>query len=130
MPHGRVLRELAASHMTLCVLDDVPGTERIYPAKVFELMHLGRPVLTLAPPGSALARLAERHRLGPLIHPRDEEAIASTLETSIARFDRGETAVDSWQNAPGTERYDRRALAGEFAEILRAAAADARRRGS
>lgn len=130
VPHRRVLRELAASHMTLCVLDDVPGSERIYPAKIFELMHLGRPVLTLAPPGSALARLAERHRLGPLVHPRDEEAIASALEAHLDRFDRGEYAADSWQNASGIDRYDRRALAGEFAEILRTAAADAGRRRS
>src|SRR5262249_30997160 len=36
VPHGRVLRELSASHLTLCLLDDVPGSERVYPAKIFE----------------------------------------------------------------------------------------------
>lgn len=130
VPHADVLRELAASHMTLCVLDDVPGTERIYPAKVFELMHLGRPVLTLAPRDSALARLAERHRLGPVAHPRDEETIALVLQRVLEGFDRGDRAADPWRNASEIGRYDRRALAGEFAEILRTAAADASRRGS
>jgi len=130
VPHAEVLRELARSHMTLCVLDDVPGTERIYPAKVFELMRLGRPVLTLAPSGSALARLAERHRLGPLAQPRDEEAIALALQRSLENFDRGDHAIEPWRNASEIGRYDRRALAGEFAEILKTAAADASRRGS
>lgn len=130
VPHANVLRELASSHMTLCVLDDVPGAERIYPAKVFELMHLGRPVLTLAPSGSALARLAERHHLGPVAHPRDEEAIVSALQTGLEHFHRGACVLDPWRNASAIRRYDRRALAGEFAEILRTAARDAGRRGS
>src|SRR5262249_40574370 len=61
--HARVIPELSASHMVLCLLDDVPGAERIYPAKIFELMLIERPVLTLAPPG-ALAELVRTHRLG------------------------------------------------------------------
>ncbi|HEY2515724.1 MAG TPA: glycosyltransferase, partial [Polyangiaceae bacterium] len=48
----RVIPELSASHLVLCLLDDVHGADRIYPAKIFELMHLGRPCLTLAPQGA------------------------------------------------------------------------------
>jgi glycosyltransferase involved in cell wall biosynthesis len=133
VPHDDVLRELAASHLTLCLLDDVSGAERVYPAKIFELMRLGRPVMTLAPPGSALARLVAGHDLGPLEHPRDEHAIAATLEDHLRAFQRSDNAPAAWQKAPGIERYgryDRRALAGEFAEILREAASRARRPGS
>jgi glycosyltransferase involved in cell wall biosynthesis len=136
VPHAQVLRELSASHLTVCILDAVAGAERIYPAKIFELMHLGRPVLTLAPPASALARLAHEHALGPVVHPRDEAAIASAIVERIEPFVRGEILPEAWRNAanatnaPSTKRYDRRALAGEFAEILHGAASAARRRGS
>jgi glycosyltransferase involved in cell wall biosynthesis len=130
VPHDRVLHELAASHVALCLLDDVPGAERVYPAKIFELMHLGRPILTLAPPTSALARLVERHALGIVIHPRDEEAIASEFERRLSQFEHGHYRLDAWRNATGVRRYHRRALAGEFAQILREAASCARRRGS
>ncbi len=130
IPHDDVLRELAASHMTLCLLDDVAGAERIYPAKIFELMRLGRPVMTLAPPASTLARLVARHDLGPIAHPRDEHAIAGLLEERLRAFQGSDNAPATWQKAPGIERYDRRALAGEFAEILREAASSARRPGS
>ncbi len=126
--HARVVTELAASHATLCLLDDVAGAERIYPAKIFELMRLGRPVLTLAPPGSALARLVERHALGPVVHPRDEEGIASDLEQRLKAFHRDDYRLDAWRNATDIRRYDRRALAGEFAEVLRDAASAGRRR--
>jgi glycosyltransferase involved in cell wall biosynthesis len=130
VPHGRVLYELAASHVALCVVSDAPGTERIYPAKIFELMHLGRPVLTLAPPESAVARLVGAHGMGPVVHPCDEVAIAGALATHLRAFARGENFPAPWRNAPTLARFDRRALAGEFAEILREAASQRRRPGS
>jgi glycosyltransferase involved in cell wall biosynthesis len=130
VPHGEVVRALAASHMCLCILDDAPGAERIYPAKIFELMRLGRAVLTLAPPGSALAKLAARHGLGPVVHPRDEEGIAGVLFAGLHEAARRPFSAPAWRNAPEIARYDRRALAGEFAEILRDVAVQAGRRGS
>ena len=128
--HDEVLGRLSASHMTVCILDDVAGADRVYPAKIFELMRLGRPVLVLAPRPSALAHLVERHGLGPVVHPRDEEAIASVLQGALEAFQRGDADGYTWRNASSLSRYDRRALAGEFAEILRDAAAHAGRRGS
>jgi glycosyltransferase involved in cell wall biosynthesis len=129
VPHADVLHHLSASHATLCLLDDVPGAERIYPAKIFELMRLRRTVLTLAPPASALARLVARHGLGPVAHPRDAAAIAALLDDWIRAFERG-SVPRSLPNSEGVERYDRRALAGEFAHILRDAASRGRRRAA
>jgi hypothetical protein len=122
VPHAEVVLELARSHMTVCLLADVPGAESIYPAKVFELMHLGRPVLTLAPERSAIARLVARHDLGPRAHPGDAAAIATLLDARLRAFRRGDNAPVPWRRRAGIARYDRRALAGEFAEILREAA--------
>ncbi|HTE52957.1 MAG TPA: glycosyltransferase [Kofleriaceae bacterium] len=118
-----VVRELAASHMVLCLLDEVAGTERIYPAKIFELMYLGRPCLTLAPPG-ALADLCHRHRLGAVIAPRDEAAIASHLAEVLRRFRDGEYRAEA--DAVDVERYHRRAQAGQFAAVFEQAVEAAR----
>ncbi|HKY11769.1 MAG TPA: glycosyltransferase, partial [Gaiellaceae bacterium] len=117
---GEVTRAIAASHMALCLLDDVPGVERIYPAKIFELMALGRPCLTLSPEG-ALTHLVRAHQLGPVIAPRDEVAIAAALAAALRRFRAGTWSIDA--QATGIERYHRRALAGEFAAVFRAALA-------
>jgi glycosyltransferase involved in cell wall biosynthesis len=130
VPHDEVLASLAASHLTLCLLDDVPGVSRIYPAKIFELLHLGRPVLTLAPEG-ALTRLARHHELGDVVRPRDEAAIAAVLERHLRAFRDSVTGAPttgaraSRGASPDAARYDRRALAGRFAEVLRDAAAEA-----
>jgi glycosyltransferase involved in cell wall biosynthesis len=115
VPHEEVVRALASSHMVLCILDDVPGVERIYPAKIFELMYLGRRTLTLSPPG-ALARLVEKHHLGDLLPPRDEERIAALLEARLREVVAGGGSVRN--EAVGIERYHRRELAGEFARVF------------
>ena len=125
--HEEVVRALSASHMVLCILDDVPGVERIYPAKIFELMFLGRPTLTLSPPG-ALTRLVARHHLGDLLPPRDEAAIAENLAVRLRAFTNGGDGRNAVATeATGIERYHRRALAGEFAAVFRDALRDARR---
>jgi hypothetical protein len=100
----------------LCLLDDVEGAERIYPAKIFELMVLGRPILTLSPEG-ALADLVREHALGDVLAPRDEEGIAKLLEDKLRQFRAGTLSIES--KPKGVERYHRRALAGEFARIIR-----------
>jgi hypothetical protein len=122
--HARVTPELAASHLVLCLLDDVPGAERIYPAKIFELMYLGRPTLTLAPRGE-LADLVRTQEMGELVGPRDEAAIAAVLERHLRAFVAGKPPAK--MVARDAARYHRKALAGEFAEVFREASARARR---
>jgi len=119
VPHSEVTPALAGSHIALCILDDVPFVERIYPAKIFELAHLadrtGLEVLTLTPPG-ALAELVQAHRIGPCLPPRDEVAIAAFLKQRLASFAAGQRSDRA--RPIGLERFDRRALAGEFAQVL------------
>jgi glycosyltransferase involved in cell wall biosynthesis len=120
LPHDLMMKEIAASHLLLCLLDETPGAERVYPAKIFELMALGRPCLTLAPEG-ALAELVRTTQLGALLPPRDEARIAEYLERLLNEYVGGHMPA---QAPPvGTERFDRKALAGEFAEVFRNAVA-------
>jgi glycosyltransferase involved in cell wall biosynthesis len=129
VPHEQVFPALAASHLALCLLDDVPGTDRIYPAKIFELMHLGRPVLTLAPEG-ALTRLVRAHGLGEVLPPRDEVAIAASLERRLREFQARPPELRDRVaplGAHDVERYDRSVLAGALAHVLELAAAAKRR---
>ena len=114
--HDRVLPELGAAHIVLCLLDDVGGAERIYPAKIFELMTLGRTVLTLSPEG-ALADLVRAHALGDVIAPRDEEGIALYLERKLREHAAGTLPAPA--PPKDVERYHRREIARSFAEVLR-----------
>lgn len=128
LPHAEAMRALAASHLALCILDEAPHVERIYPAKIFELGHLadrgGLRVLTLSPPG-ALAELVRDHALGELLPPRDEAAIAEALARELRAFVAG--ARPPAPRPRDFARFDRRALAGDFARVMREALALARR---
>ncbi|HTA90730.1 MAG TPA: glycosyltransferase [Polyangiaceae bacterium] len=122
LEHSRAVEELAASHAVLCLLDDVSGVERIYPAKIFEIMQLGRPCLALTPEG-ALAKLVRRHRVGEVIAPRDADAIARALSRMLREFRDGSPVA---QPAIDIERFDRRVQARQFADVFRAAVEQAR----
>jgi glycosyltransferase involved in cell wall biosynthesis len=123
LEHARAVEQLAESHAALCILDDVNGVERVYPAKIFEIMQLGRPCLALTPEG-ALADLVRRHRVGEVVAPRDPEAIASALTRMLSRFRDGVPAAPA---VPvDIERFDRRLQAGQFAEVFRMALAGVR----
>jgi glycosyltransferase involved in cell wall biosynthesis len=124
--HARAVALLAESHAALCILDDVSGVERIYPAKIFEIMRAGRPCLALTPEG-ALARLVRRHRLGEVVPPRDAEAVAAAIARLLCAFRDERTPP----HAPiDTERYDRRLQAAQFAEVFRDAHALAQGRAT
>lgn len=124
LPKERAMRELARSHMVMCMFDEVPGTERMYAAKIFELMYLGRPCLTLAPRG-ALTSLAERHALGPTAGPRDEVSIARILERALREFAAGTYEAET--SPVDIDRFHRRAIAGQFARAFEEAVDHARR---
>jgi len=117
LDHERAVALLAESHAALCILDEVDGVERIYPAKIFEIMRSGRPCLALTPEG-ALASLVRRHRLGQVVPPRDAEAVASALARMLQAFRDG---VAPAHEPVDIERFDRRAQAAQFAAVFRSA---------
>lgn len=115
LEHRKTLLELTRSHLNLCVLDDVEGAERIYPAKIFELMALRRRTLVVTKPG-ALERLARQHRSGEIVSPPEPRAIARILERHVEAWQAG--LYDPRVEPRHVERFDRKALAGELARIL------------
>lgn len=119
VPHARAVEELARCHVALCLLDACEGAERIYPAKIFEILGLRRPCLALCPEG-ALAELVRSQQLGEVVPPRDAERIASALAGLARRFRAGELPSESEPLEP--ERFDRRRQAGRFARVLESAA--------
>lgn len=120
--HSRALQELADCHVALCLLDDCEGAERVYPAKIFEILALRRPCLALCPEG-ALAELVRGQRLGEVVPPRDAERIAHSLGELVRRLESGELPPATQPVDP--DRFDRRRQAGRFAEVLRSALAKA-----
>lgn len=99
----------------LCLLlANVPGAERVVPAKVFEYMAARRPILAIAPPGEAWSLLDDypaAHRFAP----HDIEGICGFLANAIRDHGSGKfQASVRWNGS----RYDRKSQAGQLAQLL------------
>jgi glycosyltransferase involved in cell wall biosynthesis len=116
LEHHEALRRIATSHVTMCSLANMPGNERVYPGKVFELMYLGRRVLSLVVPG-ALEELMKRHRLGDVVQPDDSEAICAVLTSYLEEFQGGK--FEAHTRPVDIEQFSRKHQAAEFAKLFR-----------
>ncbi len=111
----RAALELVRSADALCVLlSDVPGAERVVPAKIFEYMATKQPVLAIAPRGEVWDLLKD-YPAGHAFAPADTDGIAAHLARRIAGPGEGGPAnFAGWDGS----RYDRLHQAGQLAELL------------
>jgi glycosyltransferase involved in cell wall biosynthesis len=108
MPRRAVLQQMLDASALLVVQ---PITKVSVPAKLYEYMAAGRPVLALAEPGGETAEIITRNGAGIAVHADDEEAIERALVMLVngrgGSFVRVERAV-----------YDGAQRAVEIAHIL------------
>lgn len=122
----------ALSHMTtadgLCLLlSDVPGAERVVPAKLFEYLAAGRELLAIVPEGETARLVRGIHPASHLL-PADVEGICSWLAAQIASV---ETDRKSWQpdslDRPEIRQFSREQETGQLAELLNETVSSRRR---
>lgn len=110
VPYARALQEMVAADILL--LMDSPGRTVGVPAKLYEYIGAGRPVLALGERGGdlewVLARSGIPYRIAP---PGNAAAITEAL-AGLAR----ETATSA--PARGTDQFSREAIAGRLAALL------------
>ena len=97
-----------------------PVTTVSIPAKLYEYMAAGRPILALAEPGGETAALVERSRAGIAVPADDEAAVAAGLVSVVRLARSGFTPVDR-------SVYDGDVRAAELRAILAGPRCGARR---
>jgi hypothetical protein len=113
--HPVALATMRDADALLLLLSDVPGAERVAPAKLFEYLAVARPMLAITPEGETAgivrASLPDGWRA-----PTDVAGIATWLAARLTAWpavlpvDRPDPAVAA--------RFERRALAGQMAALL------------
>lgn len=124
-PHREALTELMGADALVLVVGGGRGdaVRGWLPGKIFEYLRAGKPVLTLGDPAGDAAALMLRHARGPVVDPLDTGAIARAIGTLVQG---GPAVFDAGAHAP-VNAYERRALAGQLAAVLRDAVARAGR---
>lgn len=115
MPYGDALRAMSTSS-ALLLLQGGQGTRAQIPNKAFEYLRLGRPILCLATPNSATARVMREFDGVFLAEPDDVEGIARALNRLLDAWRRGQRVFD--RQANGVSRYSRSEAARKLAEVL------------
>jgi hypothetical protein len=112
--HDEAVRMMREADALLLLNADKPETNRIINAKTFEYMAARRPIFVVAPQGDLWDVV--RDLPGTILCPPSEsERIAEGLKTLVQRHEAGMTFP---RNDWSIDRFERRHLAGELAEIL------------
>jgi glycosyltransferase involved in cell wall biosynthesis len=118
LPHDQAVTLMRSADVTCTLLADLPGAGRVIPAKVFEYMATGRPILAIAPRGE-LWELLRDYPGGQCLPPEDREALASYLASAIqAHAEAALPPTPVWDAAPFSRPRQARELAALLNSLL------------
>ena len=86
--HTEAVRRMRRASALLLSVPDGPNADSVIPAKLFEYLASGRPILVVGPEGGECERLAESFHAG-LSVPFDAGAIARALEELFQAWNKG-----------------------------------------
>lgn len=116
--HDAATSLMSSADVLIATLADLPGADRVLPAKVFEYMAVRRPILAIAPRGE-LWSILERCPQATCFEPGDIDGLAGHLRTLLP----GQGAGTPPSVEPtSTAEFERSSQAGQLAAILTAAA--------
>jgi len=103
------------SQVLLIVEIDALANRAIIPGKLFEYMAANRPILALGPRGSDMEEIIETTKTGRFLEYANEALLKETILSWYQSYKEDCLLLKS----KGVERYQRKFLTGELAEILK-----------
>ncbi|UCB52863.1 MAG: glycosyltransferase [Candidatus Zixiibacteriota bacterium] len=113
LPHKEALKEMGRASLLLLVTSDHP---LVFPAKIFECLRLGKPILGLVNPKSQIAALLNRARAGEVVSPEDQAGVKRALTSYFSAFEKGELACNTDQEV--LQEFERRFLTSKLASLF------------
>ena len=111
IPHDEIMGCLASSNLLLLVQ---PDTKLQIPAKLYEYVIAGKPVLALCDVDGAVDRIVRKEGWGDVVANDDVDSIKKSLRRSIEKHQNGEVTIRS----SGVEDYSTSALAKRLSGYL------------
>lgn len=117
LPHRQALIQIRSCSVFVLVTSDDP---RVFPAKVYEYLPFGKPILSVAPKESEVGRMMSGMGLGPVISPKDLSGIKDALLFYYKKYLEGnlQANVDKEQVGRFRRRVQTERLASIFTEIV------------
>ena len=118
-PHRAALALAGRSDVLLILQRGGTSPESHIPAKLFEYLFLGKPILAIAQPGS-MTEVLTSCGLGVTSPPHDVGRLAHTIQALYRDFRAGQLQANP--DVAYISRFDRRNLTARFAHVLEEAA--------
>ena len=116
LPHQESLRNLAQSDVALLILNNIPATEGMLPAKTFEYLRMQMPILLLHRKHGFLSEIVDQTQTGLSVDINDHQAIVKTLLHLQQLWSQDELIVQpNWNEI---KKFDRQALTQKLAKIF------------
>jgi len=112
--HSQVLDRLNSADGVCLLLSDVPGAERVVPAKLFEYLAIRKEMLTIAPHGET-ADIARRFFPQGHFVPSDQSGIAAWLKNRLSAVGHSH---DERPPIHGIDEFSRESQTARLAELL------------
>ncbi len=119
VPHTEALRLEMSAACNIVIVPDCDHGRASIPGKLFELLALPAHILMLAPNGSEAARIGVHAGACTQASLESERSAAAAMERIAAQYFAGR--LEASRQWTALDSYDRRAVAGRFADVLRAA---------
>ena len=113
VPHAEAIEHMRRANLLMVAVQNVDKNAGVIPAKAFEHLALGIPILGLAPPTGDLASILRETGGGAVFHHEDTAGIAAFVERHARHAD-----VVAPPEARALHGFDRRALTGRLARLF------------
>ena len=117
LSHKESLQNLYRSDASVLILNDIPATEGMIPAKTFEYLRINIPILLLHKKGSFLSKLIEDARTGFAVNINDRSEIVNGLLTMYENWENHK--LDHNPNWEEIRKYERRYLTQRLSTIFK-----------
>ena len=115
VPHKDVLRFQRSSQVLLLAVNNVPSAKSVITGKIFEYLQSQRPVICIGPVDGDLAAILNETGAGQVIDFKDVFSLKELVKSHYSLFKKGQLKGET----RNIDRYHRKHLSGELAEILK-----------
>lgn len=116
LPHKETLEEMVRSDLLLYIEDQAPDSNRVLPAKLFEYIGSGRPIMALSN-GGPVQEVMQYAACGRVAASTDVERIADCLVYFYKVFKENKK-ITGGAGGEKTMQFSRRNLTGRLAEVF------------